>query len=130
MDIKYQTATPKSICDQRLFTGSLLNEMTAMPLASSSFSWKKRRNIRENSAMFGLGTAKKLRFDGFLCPKKVVWSGVLKQEKLSYFFWRLEACGKEMGEVPARRCRLGNSRVTLWRQNPRCPNRALYPLVI
>ena len=31
--------------------------------------------------MFGLGTAKKLRFDGFLCPKKVVWSGVLKQEK-------------------------------------------------
>ena len=70
MDIKYQTATPKSICDQRLFTGSLLNEMTATPLASSSFSWKKRRKIRENSAMFGLGTAKKLRFDGFFVPKK------------------------------------------------------------
>ena len=74
MDIKYQTATPKSICDQRLFTGSLLNEMTAMPLASSSFSWKKRRKIRENSAMFGLGTAKKLLM--VFCAQKKL-SGVV-----------------------------------------------------
>ena len=100
------SAVPQPICDQRLFTGSLLNEMTAMPLASSSFSWKKRKRCNVWAGNSGKSCVLTI-LRGRKEFSEVVFWGRAKTIRIPLEIPRLlqilagEACGKEMGEVPA-----------------------------